>query len=119
VRNLVQTIKTGLGVIGILTALYWALLNAGYGLLGKLFGQGFLDWVNAEMNAFNEVLPYIVFFLAFAGGCVWLGYTIYTHVQRHKRKATGEMTRAEIVDEIKETLSSSLGKTIELLDKLK
>jgi hypothetical protein len=104
-RKLATGIKTSFGLLGILSAMYWALLHAKFGLIGKFFGQEALDWANSKMSLFSDILPYIVFIIAFASGVIWLSYEICERVKKRKRT---DMTRYEIIEKIKD-----------LLDKLK
>ena len=85
-------------------------------MIGQVFGQEILDWVNLKMSLFNAIIPYVVFIIAFASGCIWLGYSIYSWVKKIKRKREQEdLTREEVIEKITELLM----KVIELLPKLK
>ncbi len=104
------------GIAGLITAMYWALLHAKFGLIGKMFGQEVLEWANLKMSVFSDILPYFVFAVAFISGCLWLGYSIYGWVKKWKQKREQEdMTREETIESITELLR----KVIELLPKLK
>ena len=100
-QNLVKGIKSTFGIAGIITAMYWALLHAKFGLIGKVFGQETLDWMNSKMSLFNDILPYIVFISAFASGVIWLSYSIYGWV---RKKKCVDMTKEEIIENIKKLL---------------
>ena len=96
--------------------MYWALLHAKFGLIGKFFGQEILDWANLKMSLFSDILPYIVFIIAFASGVIWLSYSIYEWGKKRKRKREQEaLTREEVIEKITELLME----VIELLPKLK
>ncbi|MFC1937924.1 hypothetical protein ACFLWY_05160 [Chloroflexota bacterium] len=115
-QRITTGIKATFGIVGIVTAMYWALLHAKFGLIGKVFGQEALEWANTKMSLFNDILPYFVFAVAFISGCLWLGYSIYGWIKRMQGKQRQDsMTREETIDEI----TVLLGKVIELLSKLK
>lgn len=99
------------GAIGIVTAMYWSLLNARIGLIRAIFGQPASDWVNAKMSLIYDIIPYIVFPVALISGGLWLGYNIYNWCRRRKQSAQSE-------DDIKNGIVESLNNIIELVKKL-
>ena len=110
-KKLTTNIKSVFGVIGILTAIYGALLNTRIGLIGMIFGQDVMDEVNAKMSLIYNIIPYIVFFVAFTCGALWLGYNVYNWFKKKVRKEQGK-------DDVRSEIIASLENIIELIKKL-
>jgi hypothetical protein len=111
-KKLVRVGKIGFGVFGGFTALYWGLLNAKFGLIGKVLGQNKLDWVNSKMSLFNDILPYIVVFASSTFLVLW--FVDWLRGTIKKRRQKNIESKETIIAGIKE----SLNKAIESLDKL-
>jgi len=117
-RKRIREILAGIKIVAVLSLMWWSVSHASYGLLGKWFGQEFLDWVSTKMSVFNVAFPYILF-----GACsLWLVYKAVEWVQRrtHKpRSGADDVDKEQIVSQIRGELNQSSSRVSELLDKLK
>jgi hypothetical protein len=111
-KKLITIGKAGFGVFGAFTTIYWAMLNAKYGIIGKVFGQQVLDWVNAKMSLFKDFLPYLAFVIAFGFLVLWFGSWLWETIKKRRQKPIE--SREGIIAGIKEALD----KVKESLDKL-
>jgi len=84
ITNIRKSITSIFGVVGILSGIYWALLNASVGLAGLWCGKTMLDKVNDIMSVINVVIPYVVLVVCVSAGIFWLVSWIYELVMRHK-----------------------------------
>ena len=93
------------GIVGVLSGIYWSLLNASVGLIGIWFGKDTLNRVNEMIGFINVWLPYIVLIICVSAGVFWLGSWIYELIMRCRdRKQLQDIPRADKIDNIKKML---------------
>ena len=95
--------KTGFGVFGAFSAIYWGLFNSKIGVIRLVFGQLASDWVNAKMSLIYSFVPYIVTLVA--AGFLMLWFVSWVVGLRAKKKKKS-IPRDETIEKIKEMLDN-------------